>query len=427
MWKKIRPWVIGIASATGLVLAPIILVAQTSRVSPVTTITCSAGDFINQLTGAGTFSCGTPAGTGINQLTGDVTAGPGTGSQAATIANNAVTDAKLAQGAANTLKGNPTGSTANETDVSVPSCTDTGGNHLNWTSGTGFSCGTSGTGGITQLTGDVTAGPGSGSQATTIANNAVTNAKSAQMAANTVKANTTNSTADPADASMPSCADTGGNHLNYTSGTGFSCGTSLGSAAGYLNQVMSGTPTASGTGLTTNTNIGTATVTDGLTGLTICGATNSGQLEGRTKTAPSPTYNIDAIIRTDVFSAVSGFGPIFGWYDGTKYQVFMFARNSSGVVVTYVLRYATSGSGASAAAIDATLSQASQEPATVRLRDDGTNVYWQLAPAGDYSNAQTIYSVAKASGYLANYNTLVFGINANNGGVCGTMISYTER
>ncbi len=36
---------------------------------------------------------------GINQLTGDVTAGPGTGSQAATIANLAVTSGKLANGA----------------------------------------------------------------------------------------------------------------------------------------------------------------------------------------------------------------------------------------------------------------------------------------------------------------------------------------
>src|SRR5215203_3786059 len=32
---------------------------------------------------------------GINQLTGDVTAGPGSGSQAATIANNAVVTAKI--------------------------------------------------------------------------------------------------------------------------------------------------------------------------------------------------------------------------------------------------------------------------------------------------------------------------------------------
>lgn len=53
--------------------------------------------------------------------------------------------------------------------------------------------------GITQLTGDVTAGPGSGSQVATIAANAVTNSKLAQMPAHTFKGNNTASTADPID------------------------------------------------------------------------------------------------------------------------------------------------------------------------------------------------------------------------------------
>ncbi len=51
---------------------------------------------------------------------------------------------------------------------------------------------------ITQLTGDVTAGPGSGSQVATIPNDTVTNAQLANMAGNTVKVRTTGS-GDPQD------------------------------------------------------------------------------------------------------------------------------------------------------------------------------------------------------------------------------------
>lgn len=154
----------------------------------------------------------------------------------------------LAQSAANTMLGNWTGSTANVTANAMPSCADTGGNHLNYVSGTGIICGTSTgaaaagtltgttlaanvvsssltsvgtlTGGATgagftvalgtstitgtlpaanfpALTGDVTTA--GGALATTIANNAVTNAKSAQMAAVTLKGNPTNSTANASD------------------------------------------------------------------------------------------------------------------------------------------------------------------------------------------------------------------------------------
>lgn len=53
-------------------------------------------------------------------------------------------------------------------------------------------------GNMTSLTGDVT-GTGPGATATTIANNVVTNAKSAQMATNTIKGNNTGGTANASD------------------------------------------------------------------------------------------------------------------------------------------------------------------------------------------------------------------------------------
>lgn len=61
---------------------------------------------------------GTNSGDQTITLTGDVT-GSGTGSFAATISNNVVTNAKAAQMPANTIKGNNTGAAANATDLTT--------------------------------------------------------------------------------------------------------------------------------------------------------------------------------------------------------------------------------------------------------------------------------------------------------------------
>jgi hypothetical protein len=55
--------------------------------------------------------------SGITQLTGDVTAGPGSGSQAATIAANAVTDGKFRQSVGNSIVGKATSGTGNVADI----------------------------------------------------------------------------------------------------------------------------------------------------------------------------------------------------------------------------------------------------------------------------------------------------------------------
>lgn len=125
-------------------------------------------------------------GGGITALTGDVTAS-GSGSVVATIANDAVTNAKLANMANNTYKGRRTAGTGDPEDVSIANIkTDLGLTGTN-----------SGDQTIT-LTSDVT-GSGTGSFATTIAANAVTNAKAAQMSAHTFKGNNTGSTANAID------------------------------------------------------------------------------------------------------------------------------------------------------------------------------------------------------------------------------------
>lgn len=114
---------------------------------------------------AGDLTTGTLAAARFGALSGDVTTP--SGSYATTIANNVVTLAKFQQIATNSLLGRSTAATGNVEVITVGSGLSLSGGTLTAT----------GTGGITQLTGDVTAGPGSGSQAATIAANAVTTTK----------------------------------------------------------------------------------------------------------------------------------------------------------------------------------------------------------------------------------------------------------
>lgn len=84
---------------------------------------------------------------GIKQLTGDVTAGPGSGSQVATIAGHAVTYAKMQQASANVILCNPTGGAADYSELSVAASRLVGrgsaGNVQALTTGTGLLMGAS--------------------------------------------------------------------------------------------------------------------------------------------------------------------------------------------------------------------------------------------------------------------------------------------
>ncbi len=144
-------------------------------------------------TQSGTFS-GTSSGTNTGDqtitLTSDVT-GNGTGSFATTIASGAVTYAKMQNVAGLSLVGRSANSSGVASDI-----TGTDGQVCR-VSGTTLGFGSVAAAAMPAFTGDVTTS--AGAVATTIASNAVTNAKAAQMVAHTYKGNNTGSTADALD------------------------------------------------------------------------------------------------------------------------------------------------------------------------------------------------------------------------------------
>jgi hypothetical protein len=155
-------------------------------------------------TQSGTFS-GTSSGTNTGDqtisLTGDVT-GSGTGSFAATIAAGAVSTSKLGGDITTAGKAllDDADAAAQRTTLGLGTLATQSGTFSGTSSGTN-------TGDQTiSLTGDVT-GSGTGSFAATIANDAVTNAKLANMTASTIKARITASTGDPEDATLTQVLD----------------------------------------------------------------------------------------------------------------------------------------------------------------------------------------------------------------------------
>lgn len=198
--------------------------------------------------------------------------------------------------------------------------------------------------------------------------------------------------------------------------------------SGLYSQVLSALPTIASTGLSTWANQGVATVADGTTGLVIAAALASEQISGRTKSAPSTPYNIDVLIdwETSTNNAAIAAGPVFGWYDGTKIQVMVKYVASGGAHEIFVMTYNNLTSGSNASIVHKTIVGVARRQ-WLRIGDDGTNVSWSALPGGDYNSPVVLFSQVKASGSIANYNTIIFGVNHHAGQCSAILHSMTQR
>ena len=200
--------------------------------------------------------------SGITELTGDVVAGPGSGSQAATIQDGAVQLDDIENIAEATVLGRLPGTgSGRPAEVDADKLSD-----ILDLAADPFLRTSAATSGITELTGDVTAGPGSGSQAGTIANDAVTLGKMANVATGTVFYRKTALTGDPEVQTLATLKTdlglTGTNSGDQTSIVGIT-GTTA-----QFNTALSDNDFATGGGTATGTNTGdqTITLTGGVTG-----------------------------------------------------------------------------------------------------------------------------------------------------------------
>jgi len=221
---------------------------------------------------------------------------------------------------------------------------------------------------------------------------------------------------------------TAGSNIQITPGAGAITISSAGAAGGngLLTPIMGPIPTISSTGFNTWKNQGTATVRDGLTGLCVYGPVNSNQIEGRTRTPPTVPYSTDFVIDVMSYNNNNGFGGVIGWTDGTKLTLFMVAHGNTGAFI-YVLDYATTGNGGGAANLLFQMPNQGLLPFTGSLKETSTQVQFCVCPAGDYGNAIPVYTRTKSGGYLANYNLQFFGINVGNQAVAATLMSLVDR
>jgi hypothetical protein len=189
-----------------------------------------------------------------------------------------------------------------------------------------------------------------------------------------------------------------------------------GSGSGLFSQVMSATPSTASTGLNTWLNQGSATETDGATGMFIQGvASQDWQLVK--KTAPGTPYTITALVLMNC-PKTSNIGAGIGFTDGTKLHIAQLQTGSNVIVSKW--NTTTSFNGNDFASADLWY----EGQVWLRINDDGTNVKFSWSHDG--ANFRQVFSVAKASGFLggSGYTNVFFGANSNTAAAAATLASW---
>jgi hypothetical protein len=199
-------------------------------------------------------------------------------------------------------------------------------------------------------------------------------------------------------------------------------GTPSGFSIGLWSGLFSSLPTRSGTGFTTQLNFGAgATAVDSPAGIYLSDRTGTGwdNVRGLTQVAPTPPYTRTGLLAANPYGSQSNTLALFGWYDGTKLQTLCFGF-SNGAPQFRVVQWnnVSSYNGDSTTP----LIWAGGPAMWLQLKDDGSTVYFNASYDG--VNFETFYSTPKANGFLANYDTLFFGVYDSSQRVATTLMSY---
>lgn len=198
------------------------------------------------------------------------------------------------------------------------------------------------------------------------------------------------------------------------------------SGTGLFSPILSALPTSVNTGFSTWVNQGaTAVFSNSLMGLTLQDQTSAGSDNWRIlkKAAPATPYTATGLFLLSSFIGAD-VSAGFTWRDSAtgKLEVLCFNQRGNGFTAT-VFAFTNPTSFSANVAIGTYFSGLY---CWFRLKDDGTNVFFQAS--GDGVAFSTVYTVAKAGGFLGSsgYNEIGMALNPLNGGLALTLASYGE-